>query len=183
LQKKKRVYTPILCIEVLRRVCLQPPGFIRLAKKKVGRETRDDDHYGVLRNAARRATEFYDGFLSASGLTTTQLFLIFVVRELREGSINDIASRMGVNRTTVAKCLRGLKTAEFVQIRKSANDRRAFAVIITGEGVRALETAIPLWRRAQAAFDKSNGPGSGRRLRATLESIQWEDIPPDILLD
>jgi DNA-binding MarR family transcriptional regulator len=135
----------------------------------------DDDNCGALRSAARRVTEFYDSFLKPSGLTATQLSLLLRIQEQRKASINEIAAQMRVNRTTVTRCLKGLKESGFVQMRKSPEDRRALDLVVTGKGLRAAELAIPLWRKAQVAFDKANGAESGRMLRAQLAAIKLDD--------
>ena len=137
----------------------------------------EEDNCGALRGAARRITEFYDAFLKPSGLTATQLSLLLKIEE-REATINEIAAQMRVNRTTVTRCLKGLTAAGFVQMRKSVEDRRALNLIVTGKGHRAAALAVPLWRKAQAAFDGANGPGSGHRLRAQLAAIRLDDDPP-----
>lgn len=136
-----------------------------------------EDNLAALRDAARRITRFYNSFLEPSGLTATQLFLLLKVRDLREASMNEIAAQMGVNRTTIARCMHGLKTSEFVRMKKSVRDGRALSLVITGKGSHALEIASPLWRRAQAAFDRLNGRDSGRVLRATLDGLNWEKLP------
>ena len=146
--------------------------------KAFDRKAREEDNCGALRNAARRITEFYDGFLKPTGLTATQLSLLLKIQE-REASINEIAARMQVNRTTVTRCLRALKMAGFVRMRKSAEDRRALHLIVTGKGHGAAALAIPLWRKAQAAFDSANGAGAGLKLRAQLAAIRLDDDPPD----
>jgi hypothetical protein len=73
--------------------------------------------------------------------------------------------------------MHGLKMSDFVRMKKSARDGRALSLVITGKGARALEIASPLWRRAQAGFDRLNGRDSGRVLRATLGGLNLENLP------
>ena len=129
-----------------------------------------EDHCAVLRNAARRITEFYDRFLKPSGLTVTQFFLLVTIGEAKEASIKAMAARFSMNRTTVTRCLQSLDTAGFIKMEKSASDGRALTLTTTGKGERALQAAVPLWRKAQAAIDKSNGPEFAKALRAQLPS-------------
>jgi DNA-binding MarR family transcriptional regulator len=145
--------------------------------QKVVSETEGEDNLGVLRDAARRITKFYNAYLEPSGLTATQLFLLLKIRDLREASVIEIAAKMGVNRTTIARCMNGLKASEFIRVKKSVKDGRALSLVITGKGTRALEIASPLWRRAQTAFDQLNGPEAGRVLRATLGGLNLEEFP------
>jgi DNA-binding MarR family transcriptional regulator len=143
-----------------------------LPKRFAWREGSEDNS-GVLRSAARRVTEFYDGFLKPSGLTTSQLSLLLRVGEGEEASINSIAARVDANRTTVARCLQSLHAAGFIRMEKSKKDGRVQTPVITAKGFGAMKAAAPLWRRAQAAFDTVNGEGFGRELRATLAGIKF----------
>jgi DNA-binding MarR family transcriptional regulator len=89
-------------------------------------------------------------------------------------SIEKIAARFVMNRTTATRCLQGLGAAGLIRMEGSSKDRRALTLAVTGKGERALKMATPLWRRAQAAIDKSNGPGFAKALRATLNGIRLD---------
>lgn len=132
-----------------------------------------EDNSGVLRSAARRVTEFYDGFLKPSGLTTSQLSLLLRVGKSPEASINGIAAQVHANRTTVARCLQALEAAGFIRMEKSRKDGRVQTPVMTPKGLGAVKAAAPLWHEAQAAFDAANGPGFGRALRQTLAAIKF----------
>ena len=134
-----------------------------------------EDHCAVLRRAARRITEFYDRFLKPSGLTATQFFVLVAVDAGEDVSIKKIAARFIMNRTTATRCLQSLKTAGFVTMETSSKDGRALALEMTDKGARALKIAVPLWRHAQAAFDKANGADSAKALRAALNGIRLDD--------
>jgi DNA-binding MarR family transcriptional regulator len=147
-------------------------GILFLPKKFAWREGSEDNS-GVLRSAARRVTEFYDGFLKPSGLTTSQLSLLLRVSEAEEASINSIATRINANRTTVARCLQALDAAGFIRMQRSKKDKRVQTPVITARGFEAMKAAAPLWRQAQAAFDVANGESFGRDLRTTLAGIKF----------
>ncbi|HEY2834990.1 MAG TPA: MarR family winged helix-turn-helix transcriptional regulator [Rhizomicrobium sp.] len=137
-----------------------------------------EDHCAVLRGAARRITEFYDRFLKPSGLTATQFFVLVTVDAGEDVSIKKIAARFVMNRTTATRCLQSLETAGFVTMETSSKDGRALALEMTEKGARALKAAVPLWKKAQVAFEKATGPGFARDLRAALNGIQLEDGQP-----
>jgi DNA-binding MarR family transcriptional regulator len=136
-----------------------------------------EDHCAALRIAARRITEFYDRFLTSSGLTATQFFVLLLVASWDEASIKTIAARFSMNRTTATRCLQGLEAAGFIRMERSGKDRRALTLHITGDGRQALKAAVPLWRKAQAAFETANGPAFARGLRAALNGLRLEDAP------
>ncbi len=133
-----------------------------------------EDHCAVLRSAARRITEFYDRALKPSGLTATQFFVLVTVDAGDEVSIKKIAARFIMNRTTATRCLQGLEAGGFVRMESSATDGRALALAMTDKGRRALNMAVPLWRKAQAAIDKSNGAERVKALRAALNGIKLD---------
>jgi DNA-binding MarR family transcriptional regulator len=136
-----------------------------------------EDHCAALRSAARRITEFYDRFLKPSGLTATQFFVLVAVDAGEDVSIKEIAARFVMNRTTATRCLQGLEAAGLVRMEGSTSDKRALTLAVTAKGERALKRAVPLWRHAQAAIDKSNGPEFAKALRAALNGIKLEDPP------
>ena len=137
-----------------------------------------EDNCAVLRSAARRITEFYDRFLKPSGLTATQFAVLLTVDAGQGISIKQIAARFSMNRTTATRCLEGLEAAGFIRMEKSSKDGRALTLGMTSKGERALKTAAPFWRKAQAAIDKSNGPGFAESLRAALGGIRLDGSPP-----
>ena len=133
-----------------------------------------EDHCAVIRSAARRITEFYDRFLRPSGLTATQFFVLVAVDAGEDVSIKQIAARFVINRTTATRCLQGLEAAGLIRMEGSNKDKRALSLAMTGKGERALKIAVPLWKKAQAAIDKSNGPNFAKALRAALNGIRLE---------
>jgi len=133
-----------------------------------------EDHCTALRNAARRITEFYDRALKPSGLTATQFFVLVAVDAGDEVSIKKIAARFVMNRTTATRCLQSLEVAGLVTMKASATDGRALALAMTDKGERALKAAVPLWKKAQAAFERVNGPGFAKELRAALNGIRLD---------
>ena len=136
-----------------------------------------EDHCAVLRSAARRITEFYDRSLKPSGLTATQFFVLVAVDAGEDVSIGKIARRFVMNRTTATRCLQSLKMAGFVRMEISAKDGRALALEMTDKGARTLKAAVPLWKKAQGAFEKANGAETTKALRTALNSIRLESSP------
>ena len=124
--------------------------------------------------ATRRITDFYDRFLKPSGLTATRFFVLVTVEAGDEVSIKKIAARFSMNRTTATRCLQSLDAAGFMRMEASSKDGRALALKMTGKGARALKAAVPLWKKAQAAFEKANGPDFAKALRVALDGIRLE---------
>jgi DNA-binding MarR family transcriptional regulator len=128
----------------------------------------------ALRRAARGISNFYDSQLAPSGLRATQFAILVLVNMLGEASVNAVAERLALDRTTAGKNLRPLEAAGLVNIAPSKKDGRQRAIRLTKAGKAALKAAMPLWRRAQARFESANGADKAATLRATLGSLKFQ---------
>ena len=128
----------------------------------------------ALRRAARQISNFYDSQLAPSGLRATQFAILALVHELEEASVNIVAERLALDRTTAGKNLRPLETAGLVTITSSKSDGRLRAIRLTKAGAAALKVAVPLWRRAQSRFEAANGADNAAALRSSLRTLQFE---------
>ena len=126
----------------------------------------------LLRKAARRISNYYDSELSASGLRGTQFSILGLLNREGEVTINSIADRLELDRTTSGKNLLPLHAAKLIRIVPSKNDRRARAITLTEEGLVAFKKAIPLWQKAQARFEALNGKETAAQLRSILKNLK-----------
>lgn len=111
-----------------------------------------------LRRAARRITQTYDHALAPAGLKATQFSLLAVLAKQGKGiGITDLAEQLGMDRTTLTRNLAVVERKGLVQI-MSGDDPRSKSVTLTPAGKTHLDTAAPLWRKAQ--FIASNALGS-----------------------
>jgi len=104
-------------------------------------------------------------------LRATQYSILALLDELEAVSINDLARHLDLDRTTAGKNLRPLAMAKLIKIAPSAADQRSRTAKLTDKGIATLKTARPLWRRAQAKFEGSNGKKLSKDLRHTLASL------------
>jgi DNA-binding MarR family transcriptional regulator len=128
----------------------------------------------VLRQAARRISNFYDGELAPSGLRATQFAIMALVNDMGEASVNSVAEKLALDRTTAGKNLRPLEKAGLVSIGAAKNDARQRAISLTKAGQATLKQAVPLWRRAQSRFEAANGTAKAAQLRAMLRDLKLE---------
>jgi DNA-binding MarR family transcriptional regulator len=135
-----------------------------------------DCNCASLRKAARRLTSFYDNQLAPSGLRATQFAILAFVNEMEEVSVNAIADRLGLDRTTAGKNLRPLEQSGFVEVTSAKHDGRQRAIRVTKAGHAALKAAVPLWRQAQSRFEAANGPEKAAALRDTLRNLELEPV-------
>lgn len=101
-----------------------------------------------LRRAARALTQLFDEALAPSGLRATQFTLLVTSRLMGESTINEVAERMGMDRTTLSRNLKPLVRNGLLEVRPG-KDGRTRLVRITPAGEQALEVAYPLWQQAQ----------------------------------
>jgi len=101
-----------------------------------------------LRKAARALTQLFDEALAPSGLRVTQFTLLVTSRLMGESTINELAERMAMDRTTLSRNLKPLVRSGLLEVRPG-KDGRTRLVQITPAGEQALEEAYPLWHGAQ----------------------------------
>lgn len=128
----------------------------------------------ALRRAARRISNFYDAELAPSGLRATQFAILALVNELGEASVNSVAEKLELDRTTAGKNLRPLEKAGLINVGAAKNDARQHAISLTKAGQLLLKQAVPLWRRAQSRFEAANGAAKVTQLRAALRDLKIE---------
>jgi DNA-binding MarR family transcriptional regulator len=104
----------------------------------------------LSRLAARRITQFLDQALAATGISATQLALLAQIAAAEDDTLGALAERTGLEQSTLSRNLRTLESAGLVEITAIESDLRRRAAWLTETGARRLESAIPLWRKAQA---------------------------------
>jgi hypothetical protein len=104
----------------------------------------------VLRRASRRVSHFYDRTLASSGLRVTQFAMLALLAQLRELSINEMAQRLELDRTTTGKNLRPLEGAGVVEIGPSPASTHAQGEV-DGCGSRRTEGGTTVVARSAEA--------------------------------
>jgi len=95
-----------------------------------------------LRRAARAVTQLFDEALAPSGLRTTQFTLLVTSRLMGESTINELAERMAMDRTTLSRNLKPLVRSGLLEM-QPGEDGRTRLVRLTPAGEKALEEAYP----------------------------------------
>ena len=126
------------------------------------------------RLAARRITQFFDRELAGIGLTLAQLGLMAQIAAASDDTLGALATRTGLDQSTLSRNLWGLEAAGLVEIAIAENDQRRRAVWLTEHGARRLQAAIPVWRDAHAALAKRLDPNLALRLGKASEWLAAE---------
>jgi len=104
------------------------------------------------RLAARRITGFLEDRMMASPVELTQFWLMAQIASADDDSLGALAIRMGLDQSSLSRNLQLLERAGLVEIALAEGDRRRRMVWLTEKGARALEEAMPVWRKAHDAL-------------------------------
>ncbi|WP_295572135.1 MarR family winged helix-turn-helix transcriptional regulator [uncultured Microbacterium sp.] len=116
----------------------------------------------------RRVTAIYDRALEPAGINVAQWALIRRIPQPGADpiTIQDLAERAELERSTVARNLRVLRNAGLVEMTTSPSDRRASAIVLTEKAVAITAQAVPLWESAQAEIERTLTTAGARELRS-----------------
>ena len=130
----------------------------------------------ALRQAARHVTQFYDQYLAASGLRTTQFSILAKLRWLGPLSINTLAKEMVMDRTTLGRNILPLEREGLIEIAKGSHDRRSKELRLSEAGRAKLRQASAGWAEAQARFEAAFGPARSLELRGILQAVSTTEL-------
>jgi DNA-binding MarR family transcriptional regulator len=103
-----------------------------------------------LRRAARAVTNYYDALIrEQTGLRITQITMLVVAYLAGPQTINDMAERIDLDRTTLTRNLKPLEHEGLLTVVPGA-DQRTRVVTLTASGEQKLLQVLPLWEQAQA---------------------------------
>jgi DNA-binding MarR family transcriptional regulator len=125
----------------------------------------------ALRQAARHVSQFYDQFLAASGLRTTQYSILARLQRKGPMSINALAAELVMDRTTLGRNILPLERDGLIAIRPDRVDHRSKDVQLTKAGVARFRAASEGWRQAQTRFEAAFGGKRAKALRALLHEV------------
>src|SRR5258705_4116896 len=129
----------------------------RIEMSRVARLGPEDCTCFAVRQAARHITQYYDQFLAASGLRTTQFSILAKLRRLGPMTINALAADMVMDRTTLGRNILPLERDGLIAIEPVASDRRSKELHLTKAGDKRFEAARQGWIKAQARFESAFG--------------------------
>lgn len=138
---------------------------------EAGLSPADVCHCFAARQAARWISQLYDQHLAAVGLRSTQYAILAQLDRKGPASIVQLAEAMVMDRTTMTRNVTPLEREGLVAIVQAESDRRRKEVRLTAQGKARLAQARPLWRRAQAAFERHYGPTEAAAMRAMLRAV------------
>jgi len=102
----------------------------------------------AARRTARAITRMYEAKLRPHGLRATQFSILAALALKGATPVGDLASFLGLERTTLTRSSALLEERGWVRSATSADARR-HPLQITPAGLRTLEAALPAWQAAQ----------------------------------
>jgi DNA-binding MarR family transcriptional regulator len=130
----------------------------------------------AIRQAARHVSQFYDQLLAPSGLRATQFAILSRLQRGGPMTINELAAKLVMDRTTLGRNLLPLEREELVEIGPGATDRRRREVRLSAAGAARLAGARRGWAQAQQRFDTVFGPERAAALRDLLREVVASDF-------
>jgi DNA-binding MarR family transcriptional regulator len=130
----------------------------------------------AARQAARHITQFYDQFLAASGLRTTQFSILAKLRRGGPMTINALAADLVMDRTTLGRNILPLERDGLVAVEKGRDDRRSKSLRLTETGMARFRTAAKAWAQAQRQFEAAFGAKRTTDMRALLHAVAATDL-------
>jgi len=126
-----------------------------------------------LRAATRKITALYDAALQPLNINVAQWGLLrrLDAVTLVPLSIQELAERSELERSTVARNVRVIERLGLVQLGESPEDRRAATIVLTDQGLSVLGRGAPLWQDAQTQVEEMLGQANAGQLRSVLLSI------------
>jgi DNA-binding MarR family transcriptional regulator len=125
----------------------------------------------AVRQAARHVSQFYDRFLAAAGLRTTQFSILVKLKRLGPMTINALASDLVVDRTTLGRNILPLEREGLIAVEPGRSDRRSKELRLTDAGAARLRIAVKDWAEAQGRFEAAFGRKRTPELRALLRAV------------
>ncbi len=125
----------------------------------------------ALRQAARHVTQFYDQFLTPTGLRATQYSILARLQRNGAMTINALAAALVMDRTTLGRNILPLQRDGLVAAGPGKIDRRSKELRLTPAGNARFRAACKGWRKAQARFETALGAERAKAMRALLHEV------------
>ena len=126
-----------------------------------------------LRRLSRLVSQRYDRELAPAGININQFSILR--RASRESrTITALARELGMDRTTLSRDIKPLEAAGWVELTRGATDARQRCISVTAAGRTTLDTALPLWRKAQDAVEALVGSTGVDALHEHLDYVMQQ---------
>ena len=127
----------------------------------------------LLKHARERLAELTAEMLSPFGVTGRQVAVLIAIDDGVPLSQQEVARRLGVDRTTMVDLIDELEDSGLVQRRQDPSDRRRNVVDLTRAGMVTLEEASRAALEAERRFLASLPAAEATAFRAALRAVAF----------
>jgi DNA-binding MarR family transcriptional regulator len=132
----------------------------------------------AVRQAARYITQFYDRYLAAAELRTTQYGILAKLKRHGPMSINTLAAGLVMDRTTLGRNIRPLERDGLIAVEPDPSDGRSKAVRLTRAGDARFQRARKRWAEAQKRFEHAFGGKQASAMREQMRAVVASGLGP-----
>lgn len=126
----------------------------------------------LLHRASQVAGNIFQAEMGNEDLTPRQYALLVAISQNEGLSQTDLVARTGIDRSTLADVIRRMLKKGLIQRRRTREDARAYAVKLTEQGRRALQSCEPMARRVdQRILDALASQDQRQRFLTDLMTI------------
>jgi DNA-binding MarR family transcriptional regulator len=108
---------------------------------------------------------------NASGAQPRDYVVLGVLAEDNACSQQDLAERLGINRTIMVKLIDRLEGADYVTRRRNPADRRSYGLSVTEAGRKAMRDMEPAVAQSEQRFASALRAGEQQRLNSLLRKL------------
>jgi len=127
----------------------------------------------LLKHAQLRLAELTASAMAPFGITGRQLAVLIAIDSQAPLSQQEVARRLGVDRTTMVLLIDELENKRLVQRRQDPGDRRKNVVALTDAGRTTLRAAASASAEAERLFLGSLSDDAATQLRHALRSVAF----------
>ena len=125
----------------------------------------------ILRKGASNLTFIYDKALLSTGIRVTQYALLKYIYLLNSPNLNQLATALNQNRSTVGRNIKILERIKLVSL-KVGKDKRQIEIILTEHGLNTLHKARKAWEVMQKKISSKLGKEKQKQLIELMNDIK-----------
>ena len=122
------------------------------------------------RVTALALTRYYNSCFRPLGLTAEQFSLLVGIGGSREPTLAELATRAGVDATTLSRNVGSLERRDLVR-NHGGRGRAGKRLVLTDEGRRLMDEAMAAWERARARLSEVLGEEDSRVARNAMSRL------------
>ena len=137
----------------------------------------DQSAMHLLHRAGQSADGLFQAAANDIDLTPRQLAVLEAVAASEGGNQTELVRRTGIDRSTLSDVVRRLQKRRLLQRRRTTDDARAYAIVLTDKGREVLRTIEPIAKRADeqllAALSRKQREQLIHALQSIIEAMQY----------